>query len=91
MASIGSWSNFRHNELTASHEEANRCAELKGENRTDEMLSNGGDDSSVCSASGLRSAPLCSLKEGCDTLHCDCLGLLLEGKHEVWGRVQAWT
>jgi len=38
-------------ELTVSHEETNRCAELNGENRRDEMLSKGGDESSVCSAS----------------------------------------
>ena len=43
---------LRHNkELTASHDETNKCAELNGENRMDEMLSKGGDESSVCSAS----------------------------------------
>ena len=64
----------RNKELTASQEEVNRCAELNGENRMDDMLSKGGDESSVCSASFIESVSFCKRAEVGNTLHGDSLG-----------------
>jgi hypothetical protein len=45
-----------HNQrkLTVSHEETSKCEGFEGEKRTEETLSNGGEESSICSEFGTK-------------------------------------